>query len=104
MLGPALPAELVFGGSFSKDGSQIVFDASGSTAPHDIWVLDRTDDKLWQVTYSPHAGVDLHALVQPELVHFATHDGLELSGWLYRPHDVPVPIPMVLSFHGGPEG
>ena len=30
-------------------------------------------------------GVDLATLVRPELVKFPAHDGLELSGWLYRP-------------------
>jgi dipeptidyl aminopeptidase/acylaminoacyl peptidase len=55
------------------------------------------------VTHSPHAGVDLGALVRPELVCFRAHDGLELSGWLYRPRAAGGPGPMVLSFHGGPE-
>ena len=31
-------------------------------------------------------------------------DGLELSGWLYLPKDFTAPGPVVLSFHGGPEG
>ena len=35
---------------------------------------------------------------------FNAHDGLELSGWLYRPPRSTGPVPMVLSFHGGPEG
>ena len=34
---------------------------------------------------------------------FKAHDGLELSGWLYRPAGT-APFPTVLSFHGGPEG
>jgi dipeptidyl aminopeptidase/acylaminoacyl peptidase len=42
--------------------------------------------------------------VSPELVRFKAHDGLELSGWLYRPKRVSAPAPYVLSFHGGPEG
>jgi dipeptidyl aminopeptidase/acylaminoacyl peptidase len=37
-------------------------------------------------------------------VKFKAHDGLELSGWLYRPVNAPAPFPIVLSFHGGPEG
>jgi len=52
---------------------------------------------------SPHAGADLRKLVRPELVMFPAHDGLELSGWLYRPAGAPR-FSMVLSFHGGPEG
>ncbi|MDQ2744296.1 MAG: prolyl oligopeptidase family serine peptidase, partial [Chloroflexota bacterium] len=35
---------------------------------------------------------------------FPAHDGLELSGWLYRPDGASGPGPVVLDFHGGPEG
>ena len=34
----------------------------------------------------------------------APSDGLALSGWLYRPRGASGPGPMVVSFHGGPEG
>ncbi len=34
---------------------------------------------------------------------FAAHDGLELSGWLYRPYGQQAPHPTLLFFHGGPE-
>jgi dipeptidyl aminopeptidase/acylaminoacyl peptidase len=57
-----------------------------------------------QLTHSPHPGVDLAQLVRPELVEFKAHDGLELSGWLYRPKGQSGPGPYVVSFHGGPEG
>jgi dipeptidyl aminopeptidase/acylaminoacyl peptidase len=48
--------------------------------------------------------VNLDTLIRPELVRFQAHDGLELSAWLYRPAEFPAPGPVVLSFHGGPEG
>jgi dipeptidyl aminopeptidase/acylaminoacyl peptidase len=48
--------------------------------------------------------VDLAQLVKPEPRTFKAHDGLELSGWLYLPKDFKAPGPVVLSFHGGPEG
>jgi dipeptidyl aminopeptidase/acylaminoacyl peptidase len=67
-------------------------------------VYDRQASKLWKVTDSPHAGIDLDQLVRPELVRFKAHDGLGLSGWLYLPKSAKRPVPMVLSFHGGPEG
>jgi dipeptidyl aminopeptidase/acylaminoacyl peptidase len=101
--GPALPAEVVYGMEFAPDGERLALSATGAAAPLDIWVVDRTEDRLWQVTHSPHAGVDLEALVRPELVRFPAHDGLELSGWLYRPRGASGPGPLVLSFHGGPE-
>src|SRR5207237_2212019 len=54
--------------------------------------------------FSPHAGIDLATLVRPELVTFKSFDGLELSGWLYKPKNQNGPGPYVISFHGGPEG
>lgn len=75
---------------------------TGPAAPRDVWVLEAG---AWrQVTHSPHDGVELDALVRPELVRFPAHDGLELSGWLYRPRGATGPGPLVLSFHGGSEG
>jgi dipeptidyl aminopeptidase/acylaminoacyl peptidase len=35
---------------------------------------------------------------------YKAHDGLQLSGWLYLPPGFKAPGPVVLSFHGGPEG
>ncbi|HEX7186175.1 MAG TPA: S9 family peptidase [Thermoanaerobaculia bacterium] len=104
--GPKLPGDLAFGLRFSPDGSRLALVISGSTRPSDVWVLDRSSGDLRQVTFSPHAGVALDALVSPTLVKFPAHDGLELSGWLYRPSGKAgeQPGPVVISFHGGPEG
>jgi dipeptidyl aminopeptidase/acylaminoacyl peptidase len=101
---PKLPAELAFGASFSHDGSSLAMVCSGSASPQDIWILDVASGTLRQVTRSPHAGIDLSQLVRPQLIRFRAHDGLELSGWLYRPPAGTAPFPTVLSFHGGPEG
>ncbi|MGH9324144.1 MAG: S9 family peptidase, partial [Vicinamibacteria bacterium] len=101
--GPALPAEIASGLTFSKDGARLAFTLSGAAAPANVWVLERGKGLL-RVTDSPHAGVDLKTLIRPELVRFPAHDGLELTAWLYRPSGASAPTPMVLSFHGGPEG
>ena len=100
--GPELPAEVVLAADFSGDGRTIALALAGASAPADVWALDPSSGELTQVTRSPHPGVDLGQLVRPELVRFAAHDGLELSGWLYRSSDAP-PGPLVISFHGGPE-
>jgi dipeptidyl aminopeptidase/acylaminoacyl peptidase len=102
--GPELPAEIVRGLTFSKDGTYLAMVLSGSASPSDIWVLERRSGRLRQITRSPHAGVDLDSLVRPELVRYEAHDGLALSGWLYRPRGLSGPTPYVVSFHGGPEG
>jgi dipeptidyl aminopeptidase/acylaminoacyl peptidase len=100
---PKLPAELAGGLNFSRDGRLLAMTLSGAATPSDVWVYDLAQNRFQQVTHSPHAGVDLGRLVRPELVRFPAHDGLELSGWLYRPAGA-APYPIVLSFHGGPEG
>lgn len=103
--GPDLPAEIAGGLEFSRDGRLLALAASGSARPLDIWVLDRSNKRFRQVTQSPHPGVALDSLVRPELVRFTAQDGLELSGWLYRPRGAASGgAPLVLSFHGGPEG
>lgn len=100
---PKLPAELAGGMKFSADGSRLAVTVSGSTMPADIWTLDVATARWTRITSSPHPGVDLARLVRPELIRFRGHDGLELSGWLYRPASGAGPFPTVLSFHGGPE-
>jgi dipeptidyl aminopeptidase/acylaminoacyl peptidase len=99
-----LPAELVGGLTFSRDGRRLAMVVSGAAAPADIWMMDMASRHLGQLTFSPHAGVDLDQLVRPELVKFHAHDGLELSGWIYRPKASGAPGAYVISYHGGPEG
>ncbi len=104
---PDLPGEIVGGLGYAEDGSRLAFTVAGAKRPTDVWVLGGTDASPRQVTFTPHEGVDLAALVAPELVRFPAHDGLELSGWLYRPaggFPGGGAGPVVISFHGGPEG
>ena len=117
--GPKLPGELAGGFAFSNDGSKLAMNVSGAAQPADVWIMDVKTKAFRQLTFSPHVGVDLAALVKPELVTFKSFDGLELSGWLYRPKNQSGPSPQrakdarsgdpgpgayVVSFHGGPEG
>jgi dipeptidyl aminopeptidase/acylaminoacyl peptidase len=102
--GPNLPAEIAAAPEFSDDGRRLAMAISGSSSPADIWVLDLNSKQFTQLTQSPHAGIDLSKLVRPELVRYKAHDGIGLSGWLYRPKGGTAPGPIVLSFHGGPEG
>jgi dipeptidyl aminopeptidase/acylaminoacyl peptidase len=102
--GPPLPAELAFAPKFTRDGKQLALVLNGAAAPSDVWVLDLASRRFHQITHSAHAGVNLDNLVHPKLVHYTAHDGLPLSGWLWLPKQWTSPGPVVLSFHGGPEG
>ncbi len=109
---PKLPGDLVSGVTWSRDGKALAMTASGATAPADIFLLEEISSssssspssRFTRITESPHPGVDLSSLVSPELLKFSAHDGEPLSGWLYRPRGAKGPGPVVLSFHGGPEG
>jgi dipeptidyl aminopeptidase/acylaminoacyl peptidase len=102
--GPKLPVDLAGGGRFSKDGSLLALSGSGATKPGDIYTVDVATGKVTQRTRSAHEGVDLARLVQPTLVTYKAHDGVPLSGWLYRPRGASGPGPVVFNYHGGPEG
>jgi dipeptidyl aminopeptidase/acylaminoacyl peptidase len=100
---PKLPADRASPPTFSRDGKNIAVTVFGATQPPDVWVAEVGQD-FRQVTFAQHVGVDLTTFVRPELVSFRAHDGLELSGWLYRPRGMTGALPYVVSFHGGPEG
>lgn len=105
--GPELPAEIAGGMEASPDRTVLALTSSGSASPTNVWHLDVASGAFTQISNSPHTGVDLDTLVRPELVKYTAHDGLELSGWLYRANitgQAEDATPMVLSFHGGPEG
>ena len=100
---PKLPGEISSPPLFSRDGKRLALTAWGAAQPPDVWTAE-IGGAFRQLTFAQHAGVDLTTFVRPELVTFKAHDGLELSGWLYRPRGLAGPGPYVLSFHGGPEG
>lgn len=102
--GPELPAEIGGIAEYSPDDTRLTFTMAGSTSPLNVWVLELQSGRFARLSNSPHPGIDLGELVKPELVSYKAHDGLELSGWLYRPPGQSGPAPYVLSFHGGPEG
>lgn len=101
---PAAPQELVYAADIAPDGRHAVLSVAGSQSPADLYQLDLGSGTYKRLTWSPHPGVDLAQLVKPELRTYKSFDGLELSGWLYLPRNFKAPGPVVLSFHGGPEG
>ena len=102
--GPKLPFDLAFPTEFSADGRTLALTGSGADRTTDVYLVDVASGAVTRVTQSRHDGVDLTDLVRPELVRYKAHDGLELSGWLYRPKSVTGRLPVVFNYHGGPEG
>nr|WP_296064168.1 S9 family peptidase [uncultured Actinoplanes sp.] len=92
-----LPGPVVSGLTWSFDGSALAFTAEGPGQPHGVWVY--TDAGGLVAVSADPAAADA---VRPSLEAFAAHDGLTLTGWLFRPR-TPGPHPAVVWLHGGPE-
>jgi dipeptidyl aminopeptidase/acylaminoacyl peptidase len=98
------PGEVVSVSDFSPDGSRVALNVTGSVLPPSAWQYEFASQRYTQIAPVAMPGVELSTLVRPELRKYKAQDGLELSGWLYLPKGFKQPGPVVLSFHGGPEG
>ncbi|HEX6122983.1 MAG TPA: S9 family peptidase [Ktedonobacterales bacterium] len=106
----------------SPDGTQAALRINAATAPADLYIVSlgpigaSTPPSLRRLTYGMLGGLAPSELVEPELIHYPTHDGRQIPAWLYRPRaaqatsgetaDAAPPAatqPVVLSIHGGPE-
>lgn len=106
MIGPALQPlgsrEFASIPGLSAAATRIAVCAEHASRPKSIQVLDLA----LRVQGPDHSHADLADLVlqEPEFVEFSAHDGLLLSGWLYRAPPAEGQAPrVVLYFHGGPE-
>nr|WP_246308674.1 alpha/beta fold hydrolase [Kineosphaera limosa] len=108
----ALPAPVASGLSLSADGRALAVTVEGPGRRRGVALTSLaawgpggspvSDSARW--TLVDPVPADPQA-VQPALERFRAHDGLELSGWLYRsPSAPPGPGRVLVYFHGGPEG
>jgi dipeptidyl aminopeptidase/acylaminoacyl peptidase len=101
---PAPPGEVVSVSDISAEGDRMALNVTGSAVPPSAWQYDFASRRYAPIAPVAMPNVDLSSLVSPELRKYKAQDGLELSGWLYLPKGFKQPGPVVLSFHGGPEG
>ena len=88
--------------SVAADGGVLAVLMATGARPDNVAVADLAGSSFAWLTDSRPQVADPSDLVEPELVHFPTHDGREIPAYLYRPHG-PGPVGVVLSIHGGPE-
>ncbi len=103
---PTIPDADIASVSFSQDESTMAFYASAASFPGDIFVASMPGGEPRRVTQSLNPEVDPADLVEGTVVRFASYDGLEIPGILYRPHQASAesPVPALVSVHGGPGG
>ena len=103
---PALPDADISSITFSRDEGRMAFYASGSRTPNDLYVTAEGGESR-QLTRSLTERIDPADLVEPEVVRFASFDGLEIPGILYTPHQAKAEgakLPAMVWVHGGPGG
>ncbi len=100
-----LPAGNIFMARFSENGSRMSFNLGDSRHTSDIWILNLGNGESHQLTHS-HQSVQPEELVEPELVHFTSFDGLSVPAFVYKPKRIKqgVKVPVLINIHGGPEG
>ena len=97
---PDLPGEVLRGGVVARDGHRAVLAVEGPSSPSRLWELE-LDIGRWR-SLTP-ATIDEELLIIPTLERFESHDGLDITGWLYRPPGANASSPAIVSIHGGPE-
>ena len=91
---------------FSGDESHMAFYASSSRMPRDLFVYDFSAADPTQLTHSLNESIDPYDLVDGQVARFASYDGVEVPGILYKPHQAGPgnEAPALVWVHGGPGG
>lgn len=95
---------IISGYSFDVHGD-VVFDFNGATRTADVWRWNPRLSELTQLTFATYAGIDREQFSEPQLIHYASFDSLQIPAFLYLPKGYVsgTPIPFVIEAHGGPE-
>ncbi len=102
---PKLPEGVISGLRWHNNSRDLAFDLNTARTPTDVYSIDVDTMKLERWTYSETGGINTEGFSEPQLIHWKSFDGKEISGFLYAP---PAKFtgkrPVIVDIHGGPEG
>ncbi len=87
--------------SISAGGSMLAMTVEGPSIPPTVELVDPRTREWEPVGREPSSGP---VAPDPTLERVTARDGMEFSGWLFRPRDGVPTIGAMLFLHGGPEG
>lgn len=91
--------------AFPRGRSDVLaYAITSSKSPVDVYLLDLRTKKSTRWTRSEVGGLDTDTFVEPELVRYKSTDNVEVPAFLYAPRQRKGKVPVVVIFHGGPEG
>jgi dipeptidyl aminopeptidase/acylaminoacyl peptidase len=103
---PKLPPGSVGSANWHDNNIDLEFDMVSAQSPTDVYSVNVRTGKVDRWTQSETGGVVTTDLQEPELLKWKSFDGLEISGFLYKPPAAKFPgkRPVIVNIHGGPEG
>jgi dipeptidyl aminopeptidase/acylaminoacyl peptidase len=102
---PTIPTGVLADLAWHENNRDLGFSLNSARSSLDAYSIDVGTGKLDRWTTSETGGLKAENFVEPQLVKWKSFDGLEISGWLYRPNAAKFPgkRPVVVLIHGGPE-
>lgn len=102
---PKLPAGQIGGFDWHKKTGELGFNVASYQSLADAYSLNIKSGKITHWAKSELNGFDTKGLREPELIKWKSFDGLDISGFIYKP---PTSFkgkrPVIINIHGGPEG
>jgi dipeptidyl aminopeptidase/acylaminoacyl peptidase len=99
------PAGVMGSLEWHHNSRDLGFSLSSARSAADVYSIDVSTSKLTRWTTSETGGLNISNFPEPELIKWKSFDGIEISGFYYKP---PVKFngkrPVIVNIHGGPEG
>ncbi len=89
--------------TFHPSNTKLAMTSNTPKSPGNILVYDIKSGQSTQWTDSEVGGLNPSNFVLPERIEYRSFDGTKIDAWYYKPKGAG-PFPVVISFHGGPEG
>lgn len=87
---------------WSHNGAYLVFPFESAIQSKNVFVWSKEENRYWPIVEnSSHIGAD--TLVEPELIHYSSFDGLTIPAFFFLPKNMSGAVPTIINIHGGPE-
>ena len=91
--------------AWHRNNRELAFSLSSARSPSDVYTLDVQSGAVTRWTESELGGIVAADLSEPTLIRWKSFDGLEITGFYYKPPArFSGPRPVMINIHGGPEG
>lgn len=103
---PELPGGNISSVKISKSEKIMAFYFNGSRSPNNLFVYNFNSGVYAQLTDTMNPEIEPEDLVEAEVVHYKSFDGLDIPGVYYKPHNINPreKVPALIMVHGGPGG